>query len=257
VIQEVLGDYGQTWRASTLTTKANTSEQLHEMARARGVRFIKAIEYGAQCKLDEEAIKVMTGGETIVGRKLYQNAFEYTPQFKVWMATNYKPVIQGMDYGIWRRVRFIPFNMVFEEDDPRTDKDLIEKLRVEYPGILNWMVQGCLKWQKEGLKMPATIKEATLEYKKEMDLLGDFLNDCCDLNPKGKIASKELYQAYKEWSEENGEETLRANNFGILLNKRGFNQVKLRVDSKRVRGWKGISLKELSFDFMDDANAQD
>jgi putative DNA primase/helicase len=257
VIQEALGDHAQTWRASTLTTKANTSEQLHEMARARGVRFIKAIEYGQQCKLDEEAIKVLTGQDSIVGRHLYHNAFEYVPQFKVWMATNYKPVIQGMDYGIWRRIRFIPFNMIFEEDDPKTDKDLLEKLRAEYPGILNWMIQGCLKWQKDGLKMPATIREATLEYKKEMDTLGDFLGDRCDLNPKGKITSKELYQAYKEWTEENGEEILSPRMFGLLLNKRGFNQALLKVNSKRVRGWKGVSLKETSFNFMDDSNAQE
>lgn len=226
------------------------------MARARAIRFIKTIEYGQQCKLDEEAIKVLTGGDAIVGRHLYQNAFEYVPQFKGWMATNYKPVIEGMDYGIWRRIRLIPFNANLAEDDPKTDKDSNEKLRGEYPGILNWMIQGCLKWQEEGLKMPATIRAATLQYKKEMDTLGDFLTECCDLNPREKISSKDLYGEYEKWRKENGEEPLKTRMFGLLLNKRRFNQAKLLIDSKQVRGWKGIALKELSFDFTDDVTEE-
>ncbi len=105
--------------------------------------------------------------------------------------------------------------------------------------------------------MPATIKQATLEYKKQMDTLRDSLSECCDINPKGKVASKDLYTEYKRWTEENGEETVKPNKFGLLLGKRGFNQTKFLMDSKQVRGWKGISLKELSFDFTDDGDKQE
>ncbi len=150
--QRVFLGYAQTWRASTLTTKANTSEQLHEMARARGVRLIKAIEYGQECKLDEEAIKVLTGGDTIVGRHLYHNAFEYVPQFKVWMGTITKnPWLRGWNMGSGDVSGLSRSRQSLERMTPRLTKILLRNLR-RIPGHPELDGPGLPEVAKRGVK---------------------------------------------------------------------------------------------------------
>jgi phage/plasmid-associated DNA primase len=103
-------------------------------------------------------------------RKLYTAPVQFTPQFKLMMLGNHKPVIRGSDYGIWRRT-FKP-----EERDPA----LLDKLKAEAPHILAWLGEGCLDWQRRGLAdVPATIKQATGEYQEEQDLMGRWLAECC------------------------------------------------------------------------------
>src|SRR5437867_6039937 len=92
---------------------------------------------------------------------------DFRPEFKLWLATNHKPVIRGTDKAIWDRIRLVPFTVRIP--DAEQDKALGEKLRAELPGILRWVVDGCLAWQRDGLGMPAEVQEATATYRAEMD----------------------------------------------------------------------------------------
>ena len=110
------------------------------------------------------------------GAFLYKDAVTFKPSSKLWIAGNHKPRIHGTDNGIWRRVRLIPFAQTFSPEE--RDPELSAKLQAEASGILNWLIAGCLLWQKEGLKPPPEIEAAVEDYRSEEDMLADFVDGC-------------------------------------------------------------------------------
>jgi len=144
-----LGDYGVDLPFSTLETKHYT---IGEGVNLPGARFAKSVETLEGRQLDEARIKSWTGSVTISIRPLHRNAFSFPPTHKLWLAFNHKPVIKDDSIAMWRRIRLVPFRHSF--DDAAMDKNLLEKLRAEAPGILNWAIHGCLAWQRDGLISP-------------------------------------------------------------------------------------------------------
>jgi putative DNA primase/helicase len=139
-IRTSLGDYyaGQI-PMSSLIVKKTDSGLNNDIASLKGKRFVTAIESGKGKRLDEEKVKTLSGGDTVTARFMYSEFFDFKPQFKIWLATNHKPVIRGTDLGIWRRVRLIPFTVPIPEHEQ--DETLGDKLDEELPGILNWIIQ--------------------------------------------------------------------------------------------------------------------
>ena len=184
-------------------------------------------------------LKQITGGDTVTARFLYHEFFEYRPQCKLFLAVNHRPVIRGTEHAIWRRVHLIPFTVTIPNEEQ--DKTLGEKLRGELPGILNWAMQGCRDWQEPGLQPPQEVRAATQQYREEMDVLGGFLEACCQEEQNAVTTSKELYQAYCRYCEENGEKPANQIVFGRCLGERGFQHDQKRKG--RLKAWKGIRLK--------------
>jgi putative DNA primase/helicase len=236
-IQALAGDYGRTAAATTFVAKQTDSVR-NDLAMLDGARFVAASETESGRRLDEAFIKQVTGGDSVTARFLYGEYFTFKPQFKVWLASNYKPVVRGVDDGIWRRIRFVPFDVTIPPEE--RDKDLPAKLRAELPGILAWAVRGCLDWQREGLGDPPEVREATAEYREEMDPIGGFLEERCVLDDREQIVSKELYAAYVEWCQGAEERPLSSRAFGRCLAARGLQPV--RLGHAVARGWRGISL---------------
>ncbi|MED3090626.1 phage/plasmid primase, P4 family, partial [Bacillus toyonensis] len=214
-IKNLLGDYAKQTNSETFIKKRNDSGVNNDIARLAGARFVSAVESEDGQQLSEALVKQITGGEPISARFLRQEFFEFTPEFKVFFTTNHKPIIKGIDEGIWRRVRMVPFTVTIAKE--KMDRKLPEKLSMEMPGILNWAIQGCLKWQREGLREPKSIRLATNSYKEEMDIIEPFILDMCFLNPLAKIEAKELYTAYSRWCEDEGEIALKNRTFYRLL----------------------------------------
>jgi putative DNA primase/helicase len=169
-------------------------------------------------------------------RFLFKEAFEFKPQLKLFLAANYKPVIRGTDEGIWRRIKLIPFTVKIADD--KKDKDLPRKLRAELPGILAWMVRGCLDWQEMGLGEPKTVTEATEEYRGEQDTLADFLAVGCVLEGKATTKARELYRAYNAWAVEAKLDPLSETSFSVQLAGKGL--VKKKGRSGMI--WCGIGI---------------
>ena len=132
------------------------------------------------------------------------------------MATNHKPIIRGTDTGIWRRIHMIPFTVAIP--DEKVDKNLPYKLKAEMTAIFKWIVDGTLLWQKEGLKMPRAVLDSVKEYRREMDVISAFINDCCD--ESGCVAAKRLYAVYAQWADDNNEYCMSNTKFGVELSKR-------------------------------------
>lgn len=239
VISALLGDYAQTASFdSFLIKKYNTAS--NDVARMQGRRFISAVEAEGERKLAEVLIKQLTGGDTITARFLFGEYFEFQPQFKLWLAANHKPTIKGTDHAIWRRIKLIPFNVTIP--DKEQDKKLIEKLKGELSGILTWIVQGCLEWQKGGLQTPDEVEAATNDYRNEMDEVGTFLAECCIMQPNVKVNPTDLYDAYKKWCEDTGETVLKQRDFGVRLTERGL--ISKQSSGKRFRCGVGLLEKE-------------
>lgn len=220
VIHDILGEYARQSNKDTFIANDNKNGANNDVARLVGSRFVSAIESAENEKLDESLVKQITGGEKVTARFLHKEFFEFTPEFKVFFTTNHKPIIRGSDEGIWRRVKLIPFVVQIPEKD--RDKDLPIKLRQELPGILNWMLEGCLLWQKEGMEPPKAVVEASEHYKTEMDILHPFLSEVCIMNPLAKVELKELYQQYQEYVLQSGEIVLKKRAFTRMLETKGF-----------------------------------
>ena len=237
VIQDLLGDYAQQTPMETLMVTRSGGVG-NDIARLEGARFVAAMEAEAGQRLAEAKIKQLTGGDKLAARFLYQEHFEFTPQFKLWLATNRLPEVRGMDEGIWRRIRIIPFNVTIPEAE--RDGSLPEKLKTELPGILNWAVAGCLDWQRGGLRPPDSVTDATKEYRTEMDVVAQFMDDCCVLEPKAEETAKALYDGYTGWCHANGEDPTSKGEFGRRLKQLGCEE--RRTGNARKR--RGIRLKK-------------
>jgi putative DNA primase/helicase len=172
---------------------------------------------------------------------LYQESFEFAPQFKLWLAANHPPRVRHDDSAMWRRILRIPFTHVIpaERRDP-TVKARLRDVRESGPAILAWAVEGCLRWQEEGLGVPKLVLDATQEYRLEMDPLADFIRDCCVCNPKAWTPTAKLRAAYEQYCRETGERrVLGAKEFTEALKSHGFEPLRRFAGG---RGWQGIGL---------------
>lgn len=219
-LRDVLGDYASQCSSETLMVRQKEGGASGDIARLRGARFVSTIEAEDGRRLAESLVKQLTGGDPIVARFLFQEEFEFRPQFKIWFAANHKPIIRGDDLAIWRRIHLVPFTVTIPDND--IDKSLSEKLAAEAPGILNWAIRGCLEWQRDGLRPPQAVRDATDTYRIEMDHIGGWLADCCICGLMQKDTSKRLYESYRRWCEDAGAHPLGMVKFAQKLVERGF-----------------------------------
>lgn len=235
-IRNILGTYARTIQASSIMVKQYSGGPNSDIARLAGARLVTSSEPNEGLRMDEGLVKQLTGGDTVVARQLYGQEFEFEPEFKIWLATNHKPIIRGTDDGIWRRIKLIPFTVQIPDD--KVDKDLKYKLARESIGILNWAVDGALKWQRNGLHTPEVIKKASEGYRKEMDVLSEFISDECDLGDDREANAGQLYKLYKSWAEENSQYRMSNTKFGREMS----NKFK-KVHTRNGAMYKGLSVK--------------
>ncbi|GHU07062.1 hypothetical protein FACS1894151_00830 [Spirochaetia bacterium] len=246
-IMYLLGDYAIATPTETFMRK-NGDQITNDIARLRGTRFVTTTEAEQGRRLSEPLIKQITGNDRMTARFLYGEFFNFVPTFKIFIflllrpggsnfLTNHKPVIKGTDYGIWRRIKLIPFTTRIPED--KQDKHLEGKLRAEASGILNWLLEGTLRWRQEGLNVPAAILNATDEYRSEMDVIGNFLKECCVQREGATIRIRELFKAYQDWCEGNNEHACSERFLSLRLKEMGFEKGR----TAEARFWSGIALR--------------
>ena len=205
-VLKVLGDYGITSRPETISIKLNQSSNSpsEDIARLSGVRFVNISEPGKGLTLDAAKLKSMTGNDTINARFLHENSFDYKPQFKLYINTNYLPVVNDMTLFSSGRIITIPFERHFEEYEQ--DKSLKTEFAKEesQSAILNWLIEGYKMQRDEGLKLPQSVKLATDSYRNDSDKIRCFAADCLirDVNCEEKTA--DVYSRYQDWCGENG-----------------------------------------------------
>jgi len=236
-ISFLLGDYAMSADIETFMKKAGGEQNTNDIARLRGGRFVTTSEAEQGRKLSEPLIKKITGSDPMTARFLYGEFFSFVPTFKIWMATNHKPVIKGTDHGIWRRIKLIPFTTRIEET--KQDKELESKLKNEASGILNWLLEGTARWRNERLQAPDIVLNATDEYRGEMDVIGNFLKEKCVIKEEYTIRIRELYKAYSDWCDDNNEHAVSERFFSMRLKDMGYDQYR----TSEARFWLGVALR--------------
>src|SRR5215217_4549435 len=241
LLHEVLGDYARNTDVETLLIKKYQGVG-NDVAALKGARFVSAAEVEKGRRLAESKLKQLTGRDTVTARFLFGENFDFKPEFKLWLSTNNKPVIQGTDDAIWDRIRLIPFTQRF--DSRRADPKLPDKLRDELAGVFAWMVEGCLKWQEHGLEEPKTVTDATRQYREEMDTLTSFLDETCVTGPNYRVLAEGLYQRYATWCDKSGERKDPKKAFVARLEERGFDRRRETAGVNKGRYiWLGIGFR--------------
>jgi putative DNA primase/helicase len=202
-VSGILGDYAQTTPIETFT-ESRIDRHPTELARMRGARLVTATETEAGRYWAESRLKEITGGERIAARFMHKDFFEYLPQFKPWISGNHKPRLRSVGEAMRRRVNMIPFLVIIPEDE--RDHQLAAKLEAEWPGILAWMIDGCLDWQERGsLGAPEAVTNATNAYFAGEDGYADWIADRCDIVRGQWARSSKLFASWKDWAEKAGQ----------------------------------------------------
>jgi putative DNA primase/helicase len=239
VIRKLLGDYSMRTPADTLIARQR-GDSSHDIARLKGARLVAVSETLAGVRLDEARLKEITGKETIVSREHFKSNDEYEPQFKIWLMTNSLPVIRETNDGIWRRLRIIPFHAKFEGAE--RDLHLEEKLLAELSGILNWALEGLAQWRKRGLDEPKSVRAMLAGYRKSMDVIGSFLDECVISSPAARVSIQDLYRIYERWCALGREFVWKKRTLNKELRERG-----LMSDNNMPNGapaWQNLSLTD-------------
>ncbi len=220
-LNHVLSDYAYTAPFSTFELYQRAGIP-NDLAALESKRFVSSSETNDNTRLNEARIKAISGCDPVTARYLHQEYFTFQPHLKLWLFVNHKPRVVDDSFGFWRRVRLVPFTRQFT--GKADDRQLGEKLRSEAPGILAWLVRGCLEWQRRGLDpVPGCVASATRDYQQESDPLSGFVAEHCVDSPGASVQAADIYRAYKEWAEGEGlspREVLTATAFGRRMGDR-------------------------------------
>ena len=235
---ELLSDYAITAPIETFCESRNERHPT-ELAMLDGPRVVLAQETEQGRKWAETRIKALTGGDAITARRMRQDFYPFQPKFKLLIAGNNKPALTTVDEAMRRRFHIIPFTVTIPPE--KRDKSLHEKLRREWPGILKWMIQGCVEYcQRDGLDPPDRVIEATNQYLESQDLLAEWLQDECEIGAEYWEKPKLLFNSWKDWAYAANEPVGQQKDFKARMEAAGHIQLR---DRARGRFWDGIRVK--------------
>jgi len=232
-ISDISAGYHREAAIETFTASA-VDHHPTDLAGLQGARVVTSVETEEGRRWAEAKIKAITGGDKIAARFMRQDFFDFTPQFKLIIAGNHMPSLRSVDEAIRRRFHLIPFAVTIPLAE--RDRDLTEKLKAEWPGILHWMIKGCLAWQQEGLSPPASVQEATAAYLDAEDALANWIEDACARDPQAWETSSKLFDSWSSWAKRSGEPGSSMKRFVQVLEARGFTPQRRR----NGRGFQGL-----------------
>lgn len=234
-VRMILKEYSAILQIDSLMVRREESNNAQsDLADLRGARFAMTSETEAGQRLAEGKLKRISQGmgEVKAVRK-YENPIVFPETHKLWMDANHKPVVRGNDNAIWNRLHLIPFDVTIPKAEQ--DRELGSKLLGEAGGILAWLVAGAVRWHREGLGKPPEVLAAGANWRQESDVLGDFINDRCELRPEAETQFKDLYGAYVDWCQKNNERPISRRAFSDAMVERGCDRGRNK-DAKTLLG---------------------
>lgn len=201
IIRHILGrDYAMQTPVDSLKVKKPGGNS-NDLVRLKGARFVAAseIQAGTRYKFDEAQLKMLTGNDPVAARALFKEFIEYYPEFKLFIATNHMPEFNTDDTALMDRIMTIPFNVSFPREAEGRDEELLNQLKAEASGILNWAIQGCLLWQEEGLGAVPVRVELIATTNDRDAAIESFLQESCTFQADLTQKCGTLYSAYREW----------------------------------------------------------
>jgi putative DNA primase/helicase len=236
IVNHIIGEYGDNVNSEVLMQQKVQANNTFTIAKLKDARYVETDETDEGERLSEGIVKRMTGGGQMSAAFKYANEFSFMPKFKIWLATNNKPIIRGTDLGIWRRIFPFPFIHTFTEEEK--DKDLPEKLKAEADKILGWCIKGYKIYNElRTIKKPKCLEDEIKEYQQQMDVISQFIDSECKLFPTSNVSCRNAYKAYKSWCIDNNAFLMSEMKFSKELQKKGF---KIVVNSQGVKSYQGF-----------------
>ena len=214
---------------------SRTDRHPTDLAMLRGARLVAVSETEEGRTWAESKIKQLTGGDRVTARFMRQDFFSFVPQLKLIIISNHKPRLHNVDAAMRRRINIIPFTCKPKNPDPYLE----DKLKGEHPQILQWMIDGCCDWQKNGLIRPKVVQQATADYFDTQDLFGQWLDENCNTGPGNSATASVLFDDWMKYAERRRERPGAMPSFTDNLIKRGFS--KRRTNA--ANHYEGIALK--------------
>ena len=199
-VHDLMGDYAMAADAGLLVERKTPGGASPELARLKGRRMVAINETAENDKLNEARVKFITSQDKITARNLYEGFFDFAPTHKTFLTTNHKPVIRGTDIGIWRRIQLLPFTITIPPEKVVKDFRALH-LIPELPGILNWALAGLKDYLNRGLDPPQAVQAATHEYRQDMDVVGQWIDERCILDPQATVPTALAYSDYQQWAQ--------------------------------------------------------
>ena len=228
---ELFGPYSDTLNAESLSGAGQRrgDQATPDFAELPGVRYLRVAELPRGEPLKEALIKALTGGDKLKVRHLNKGFFDLFPIFKAGMSGNDMPRIDGLDDGIWRRVKLVPWSVQIPDAERRPMAEILAGFREERAGILNWLIEGLRIYLSEGLVTPKIVEDATKEYREDMDPIGAFLADCLPAAPDHYEDCSTVYNAFVSWCEWNSIRPWKQTMFGKTMVRKGIVREKTRI----------------------------
>lgn len=236
-LKAILGDYSAVAPMETFT-EARGERHPTELAMLRGARLVVAEESEAGRHWNSARIKTLTGGDPVTARFMRQDFFTFEPTWKLLLVGNHQPLLRHVDEALARRFNIIPFTHCPAEPDHLLE----QKLRAEWPDILRWAIEGALDWQRNGLVRPDAVTGATASYLEGQDLVGSWLDEHCEQEPRHSETVKRLFESYAAFAEANGSHPGKAATLSDELARRGFQRIK-DTSGIRGRGFLGLRVR--------------
>lgn len=238
-LTRLLGTYAGRLRPESITGAMEQSgdKASPDFARLAGARFVAIAELPRGAPLREGLIKTMTGGEPMPVRHLNKGFFDLVPQFIPFMSGNQMPEVSGLDRGIWRRLKFVPWTVTIPPTEQKALPEVVAGFMAEAPGILNWMIEGARIFLTEGLIEPPDVLELGEEHRGDSDPVGQFVKACVERRPGNKVQARTAYKAFEAWCAANSVRAWKEKSFSSAFKLKGFKR-----EDGRVRYWLDIAL---------------
>jgi P4 family phage/plasmid primase-like protien len=234
--RNILASYAQVADMATFTASPN-DRHTTDLADLRGARIVTSSETQEGRRWDEQRVKLLSGGDIVKARFMRQDNFAYKPQFKLVFYGNHKPEIRNLDDAMRRRLQLVPFT----QKPAVVDLELDIKLKAEWPAILAWMIEGCLTWQREGLRPPERVRAETEQYFDDEDAVGKWIRECCLTGDEHASTTDALFQSWREWAGRAGEFAGNLRRLANVLSSRRY--ARWRHPDNRRMGFRGLEPK--------------
>jgi len=253
-LESVLGPLAKTFPSEMLLLQRNppsSSTPRPEKANLQGVRFAIFSEIAEKRQIDASEVKNLSGRDTITCRRLFSNQdIQIRPSHTMIIQTNFKPKASAKDGALWKRNVLVPFKAEFVEDPRKShqrkiDEGFKEKLLLEREGILAWLVEGCLEYQKFDLAIPKGVQDETANYRNENDAIGRFLSEMCIEAKEFTTSKSKMTKAIKEFCSENKFDLPSRNEISTFL-KEKFDE----YHTEKGDFWRGVKIvddREMQF----------
>lgn len=242
IVQALLGRYSTTCAPGLLMARKDEAHPA-DVADLFGARLAVASEVKKGRTFDEEKVKRITGNDMLKARRMRENFWEFLPTHKIILATNHKPRVADATDSFWDRLALIKFDVRITDEE--VERDLAERIvATELSGVLAWAMEGCLAWQKGGLRLPAAIKAATKEYRESEDVVGAFVAECCLFDKSTFTTTAGLMTAANRWCLGNERYPFSKKDLAEWLSQHECEQGKSKAGDSR--GWRGIRLKNMA-----------